>query len=460
MILHCFYLAPKSEQPATCGALTTDKKQIARWSFQTSFPSIEEEVLSDQGSDKCPLDVKSDSDSDSGSINGVIQAAEAITYQNAHSLVDKNPSDALEEHDTSEVISSGCLDLGGEECLNQDLGLLNEESDTSVIQAAEAITNQNAQSLVDKNASVSDTLEENSTSELISSGHLDLGIEERLNQDLELLNEESNVVTLPIDEQAFDSQEANSNVKDSVEEQICRTNEVLAVHTTQVTSVSDEETQLVSSNGQENSLEQSRVDEVYQYGTHALVDLTSETTESPELAVADGGSQPQDISSHGYEIDSTPQDQSHTVSLDQPESSIVPAADDSETYFSEVNQTPNEEMQDFYAQDEAENQHIGVQDESSTIASDHVSEQDGFESGNQPLSGLGERAQSPVLTMTMQSQGSIEARRISSGEACLGKVPPIWVPDSVATHCMNCGIKFSVIKRRHHCRACGKVYSK
>ncbi|KAL9950761.1 hypothetical protein ACROYT_G043318 [Oculina patagonica] len=442
--------APKSEQPATYGALTTDRKQIARRNFQTSFPSIEEEVLSYQGSDKSPLDVKSDSDSDSGSINGVIQAAEAIT-------------------------------------------------------------NQNAQSLVDKNACVSDTLEGNGTSEVTSSGHLDVGIEERLNQDLELLNDESNVVTLPIDEQAFDIQEANSNAKDSVEEQIYRTNEVLASHSAQVTSVSDEETQFVSINEQENNLEQLRVgevnqygtyglvdltsetagtpeqtmvssgsqpqddsshgyekqennleqlreDEVNQYGTQALVDLTSESTETPEQTVAGGESLHQDTSSHGYKNDSTPQDQSCTVHLDQPESSIVPAADDSETYFSEVNETPNEEMQDFSAQDEAENQHIDVQDEFSGIASDHVSEQDGFETDNQPLpTGLEERTQSPVLTMTMQSHGSLEARRISSGEACLGKVPPIWVPDSVATHCMNCGLKFSVIKRRHHCRACGKA---
>jgi len=65
---------------------------------------------------------------------------------------------------------------------------------------------------------------------------------------------------------------------------------------------------------------------------------------------------------------------------------------------------------------------------------------------------------SPDLTITVHSQDSLEAQRITSGEANLGKVPPIWVPDSVATHCMNCGLKFSVlIRRRHHCRACGKV---
>lgn len=67
--------------------------------------------------------------------------------------------------------------------------------------------------------------------------------------------------------------------------------------------------------------------------------------------------------------------------------------------------------------------------------------------------------QSPDLNLiiAMHPQGSLEARRITAGEAELGKVPPIWVPDAVATHCMNCGLKFSVIRRRHHCRACGKV---
>lgn len=40
----------------------------------------------------------------------------------------------------------------------------------------------------------------------------------------------------------------------------------------------------------------------------------------------------------------------------------------------------------------------------------------------------------------------------------LGKVPPFWVPDEQAPTCMLCGVKFTVIKRRHHCRACGKVF--
>lgn len=40
----------------------------------------------------------------------------------------------------------------------------------------------------------------------------------------------------------------------------------------------------------------------------------------------------------------------------------------------------------------------------------------------------------------------------------LGKQPPFWVPDADAPNCMLCDLKFTVMKRRHHCRACGKVF--
>ncbi|ETN61396.1 smad anchor for receptor activation, partial [Anopheles darlingi] len=46
---------------------------------------------------------------------------------------------------------------------------------------------------------------------------------------------------------------------------------------------------------------------------------------------------------------------------------------------------------------------------------------------------------------------------LSATQAQLGKVQPFWVPDNATKFCMQCNQKFSVIKRRHHCRACGQL---
>ncbi|XP_053729902.1 zinc finger FYVE domain-containing protein 16 isoform X2 [Synchiropus splendidus] len=43
-------------------------------------------------------------------------------------------------------------------------------------------------------------------------------------------------------------------------------------------------------------------------------------------------------------------------------------------------------------------------------------------------------------------------------EEQLGSRQPAWVPDADAPACMNCEQRFTFTKRRHHCRACGKVY--
>nr|XP_047122541.1 uncharacterized protein LOC101234523 isoform X2 [Hydra vulgaris] len=39
----------------------------------------------------------------------------------------------------------------------------------------------------------------------------------------------------------------------------------------------------------------------------------------------------------------------------------------------------------------------------------------------------------------------------------LGDVAPPWIPDSRVTMCQSCTQVFNIYKRRHHCRACGKV---
>nr|XP_033959541.1 zinc finger FYVE domain-containing protein 9 isoform X3 [Pseudochaenichthys georgianus] len=61
---------------------------------------------------------------------------------------------------------------------------------------------------------------------------------------------------------------------------------------------------------------------------------------------------------------------------------------------------------------------------------------------------------SPDNDLQAGQQGSL-SRKPSS---CLGEVAPVWVPDSQAPVCMKCDVKFTFTKRRHHCRACGKVF--
>ncbi|KAF5280477.1 hypothetical protein FQA39_LY18058 [Lamprigera yunnana] len=50
-----------------------------------------------------------------------------------------------------------------------------------------------------------------------------------------------------------------------------------------------------------------------------------------------------------------------------------------------------------------------------------------------------------------------EAELLADTENLLGKQAPLWIPDSEADSCLHCDTKFTVIKRRHHCRACGLV---
>jgi hypothetical protein len=51
-----------------------------------------------------------------------------------------------------------------------------------------------------------------------------------------------------------------------------------------------------------------------------------------------------------------------------------------------------------------------------------------------------------------------EWSKLTEEEKRLGSVAPAWVNDELAPACMKCAAKFSITRRRHHCRACGKVF--
>ncbi|XP_043480801.1 zinc finger FYVE domain-containing protein 9 isoform X2 [Leptopilina heterotoma] len=73
----------------------------------------------------------------------------------------------------------------------------------------------------------------------------------------------------------------------------------------------------------------------------------------------------------------------------------------------------------------------------------------------------------PVVSDIPEHEGNGDEIRVPSPDISenssmdsgmvLGKQPPFWIPDAEAPNCMLCDVKFNVIKRRHHCRACGKV---
>lgn len=68
---------------------------------------------------------------------------------------------------------------------------------------------------------------------------------------------------------------------------------------------------------------------------------------------------------------------------------------------------------------------------------------------------LEQQIQDPLAAIIADRRNTVPGCNLSISE--LGKVQPYWIPDSETTFCMQCNMKFSFIKRRHHCRACGQV---
>ncbi|XP_070706754.1 zinc finger FYVE domain-containing protein 16 [Pempheris klunzingeri] len=72
--------------------------------------------------------------------------------------------------------------------------------------------------------------------------------------------------------------------------------------------------------------------------------------------------------------------------------------------------------------------------------------------------GYDELSEPPPYPGESPTDGARSVNWKREGAEELGSRQPAWVPDSEAPNCMNCYQKFTFTKRRHHCRACGKVY--
>lgn len=58
---------------------------------------------------------------------------------------------------------------------------------------------------------------------------------------------------------------------------------------------------------------------------------------------------------------------------------------------------------------------------------------------------------SPSLVISDVTQENENNRNMHIG-------PPEWMPDELSSNCMACKVQFTILRRRHHCRNCGKIF--
>lgn len=83
-----------------------------------------------------------------------------------------------------------------------------------------------------------------------------------------------------------------------------------------------------------------------------------------------------------------------------------------------------------------------------TTIQDHQDFSMGFDEASEPPPYPGEEPAGSARSTNLKRNDMEE----------LGSRQPEWMPDAEAPNCMKCNQKFTFTKRRHHCRACGKVY--
>eukprot|EP00051_Salpingoeca_urceolata_P027192 m.480365 g.480365 ORF g.480365 m.480365 type:complete len:1010 (+) comp21809_c0_seq1:681-3710(+) len=68
-----------------------------------------------------------------------------------------------------------------------------------------------------------------------------------------------------------------------------------------------------------------------------------------------------------------------------------------------------------------------------------------------------QKIQGAIKTHVDKRSQRLDTHRFSSSMSEFGVMAPVWIPDSSVTMCQNCTLEFTVLRRRHHCRGCGKI---
>ncbi|XP_051870825.1 lateral signaling target protein 2 homolog [Pristis pectinata] len=67
-------------------------------------------------------------------------------------------------------------------------------------------------------------------------------------------------------------------------------------------------------------------------------------------------------------------------------------------------------------------------------------------------------AEPPLEDCALCQESHSHSSRTSNLNSSKPEVPPEWIADSACNQCMSCKAPFTIIRRRHHCRNCGKIF--
>ncbi|NWU94335.1 ZFY16 protein, partial [Upupa epops] len=108
---------------------------------------------------------------------------------------------------------------------------------------------------------------------------------------------------------------------------------------------------------------------------------------------------------------------------------------------------------------------VGQRQQNKTSVLERENQEDTSATTEAPVSGSSiDVAKNSEPVCSGESSSEVERNQMSENvesfkrPAALSWKQPLWVPDSEAPNCMNCQVKFTFTRRRHHCRACGKVF--